>query len=252
MRGRRSRAGEGAPRGIFGLLFLFFLTLGLSLRRSTTDGKLAKLAITGKVGSKVAAECTRTRREFESWWEVELDENYPIKSIVVWHRKDEGHEHRAYRATPYWIFVMDKKGGSRRLAECKRESICAAVVQGEDDKVIWKMRPNLVGKVVRIQVEGVKSLQLAGVEVIKGGLDMTHMEGGKEDNDKTQNQTTTNTTTSNKMKSTTFQFDFLGTRPRRPTMAVHTHSDGDQQSARPKTAPVQTLRRPTPAKPHKR
>lgn len=38
---------------------------GKAEQSSTTDGKLAKLAITGKVGAKGAGECTRTRREFE-------------------------------------------------------------------------------------------------------------------------------------------------------------------------------------------
>ena len=70
---------------------------GTASQSSTTDGKLPTLAISGKAGARPSEMCTRTRREFESWWEVELDTAYPIKSIVIWNRKDDANDNRAYR-----------------------------------------------------------------------------------------------------------------------------------------------------------
>ena len=214
---------------------------GRAAQSSTVDGKLPTLAITGKSGAQPMEMCTRTRREFESWWEVELYGIYPIKAIVIYNRKDGDGGGRAYRAAPYWAFITNEPLETARVSESKKQAVRAALVNTNEEKVTWKMAPNTVGRVVRIQCEGVKSLQLAQVEVIKGGIDSTKV-GGEISEGERAKLSSTFSPTSNKNKPTvaltsmgpmtTFSFDFIGSPSMSKSLPVK-----QQHSARPSTAP---------------
>ena len=82
-----------------------------------------------------------------------------------------------------------------------------------------------MGRNVRVQVEGVKSLQLAQVEILKGGLILDS------NTDQTKNLASTTADTS-AFQSTTFAFDFIG-RPK----ATSSISVAAPSASRPTTAP---------------
>lgn len=196
---------------------------GIAAQSSTVDGKLPTSAISGKLGAAPAEECTRTRREFEAWWEVTLDTTYPVKAIVIYTRKDPtGSKQASYKLPPFWVFLTKSPMGTKRLPEVKRLAIAAACVYTDDEKVVWKLPPNSEGMNVRVQVEGIKSLQLAQVEILKGGLTLKEGEEKKEEGQPGGLS----------MATTTFAFDFIG----RPKLKSTTSTVGG--TSRPGTAPA--------------
>ncbi len=192
---------------------------GSAAQSSTADGLLATIAIDGGTDMH-----SRTRREFEAWWECTLDNMYPIKSIIV-HKKDDG----KYKMNPFWIFVTAAPLSTLRVNESKRHAIAAAMVDDDGSKITWKLPKNTVAGNVRIQVEGVKSLQLAQVEIIKGGIEGDI--GAKAP------VALSELKASKMMTTTTFSFDFIGGKKRSATRATAKTSS---TSARPRTAPSPT------------
>jgi len=152
---------------------------GTASQSSTVDGKLATRAITGTAGPKPPSECSMTRREYESWFEVDLGKEYSIKSVVIHHRQDSEGENHSYSLSPFWIFVAMDTFGSSQLSESKRRAHCAACVREHDAKTVWKLPVNTSGRCVRVQCEGIKSLQIAQIEVLKGGFVNAKEEGTK-------------------------------------------------------------------------
>ena len=249
--------------------------VGVASQSSTLDGKLPTLAISGRLGVATSDLCTRTRREFESWWEVTLDASYPIKSIVVYNRTHGENGTGSYKLPPFWIFLTSEAQGTNRLAECKRKAICAACVYSNDDKIVWKLPTNVMAKNVRIQVEGVKSLQLAQVEIVKGGLVVAaapeeelvetyprksalnsplnrdvlmspssklrrllafNSPGSKPARSSPPKFFSPAGGSSNMVTSTTFAFDFIG-RPKLSQTSLSSNGSKNNKGARPSTAP---------------
>jgi len=168
--------------------------IGTASQSSTVDGKLATRAISGQIvfgsnsnnnsnpadgsgsgsgsGSLAKDLCSMTRREYESWWEVDLGSVFPIKQITVHHRKDSGGSGggAAHKLSPFWLFVGSLPFGSKQLSESKRSCSVACRVSDHEGggKTVWRLPRNTGGSCVRIQVEGIKSLQIFQVEILKG------------------------------------------------------------------------------------
>ena len=228
---------------------------GNASQSSTVDGKLATMAISGTLAAQPVEMCTRTRREFESWWEVELDCAYPVKAIHVYNRKNAG---RAYKAAPFWVFLTSEPLTSARLSDSKRKAIRAALVSTDDEKVVWKLPQNSVGSCVRVQCEGIKSLQLAQVEIVKGGVDVANKADDAALGGAALDLAVADAPTSSATRAaaaaaaaaaaggaaleqtpimTTFSFDFIGAPFAKSKAANSPHSGTSAYPGRPFTAP---------------
>lgn len=109
--------------------------------------------------------CSRTRREAQPWWELELGGVFPVRCIRVTHpdRRMEATKAGALtfvNVAPFWIMIT-----AGFIGECTREKARELAVQskrwGSHGKVtVWELGVNCFATGVRIQAEGVKSLQL--------------------------------------------------------------------------------------------
>ena len=138
-----------------------------AFQSSTADGRAAAVAIDGSYESTGPDNCSRTRREYESWWEVDLGQVFPIKKITVMNRWEK--EQRSYRLAPFWIFVCKEPQRHTRLHDAKKSAVAAFYVDKHTPQVVWDLPADTFGACVRVQVENVKSLQLAQLLVVKGG-----------------------------------------------------------------------------------
>lgn len=83
---------------------------------------------------------------------------------------------RSYRLAPFWVMMSTAPVGAASLRDAQRFSehsvrFDAADAASEDGVVSWKLPSVLFGRYVRVQVEGVKSLQMAQLVVLKGQID---------------------------------------------------------------------------------
>ena len=134
---------------------------------SVADGHGPDNAVDGNTDSE-RDKCCRSRRELESWWEVDLEHTFPIKNVRIMCRANT----YSYRMEPYWVMVSTGLIGSKSLDDAKNETVAMLKVTKRKDEVSWSLPPNTLGSCVRIQCEGIKSLQLAEVVVEKGGVTM--------------------------------------------------------------------------------
>jgi hypothetical protein len=227
--------------------------IGTAAQSSTVDGKLATLAISGRLGPAPPEMCTRTRREFEPWWEVTLDASYPIKAVVVYTRSDPEGSTASYKLPPFWIFVTDEAQGTDRLAEVKRKAIKAACVYSDNEKIVWKLPPNTCGANVRVQAEGIKSLQVAQVEIQKGGLVLDKNGEPAETAAPSGGATTGSGGMGMSMAMTTFEYDVIGRPKLNSTMSrmssANLLSSPQGTPLRPSTANAASLGSPSPFSP---
>ena len=67
---------------------------------SISDGLGAWLAVDGDADAE-KNKCRRTRREYEAWWEVDLEDDFPIREIFLLCRTESS----SYQMAPFWIMV---------------------------------------------------------------------------------------------------------------------------------------------------
>ena len=65
---------------------------------------------------------------------------------------------------------MSDAAARASLEEARKNSSLTKMVDRGVDEVTWEMPKDAMGGCVRVQCEGIKSLQLAEVAVVKGGL----------------------------------------------------------------------------------
>ena len=109
--------------------------------------------------------CSRTRRESHPWWEVDLGGVFPVRCIRVTHpdRRTEAAETEAQAVVdiaPFWIMTSAGPIGQATPEEA-RELALESKRWGSHGKVtVWDLGFNRFATGVRIQAEGIKSLQL--------------------------------------------------------------------------------------------
>ncbi|CAM9098721.1 unnamed protein product [Ectocarpus fasciculatus] len=121
-----------------------------------------------------ARTCSRTRRENQPWWEINLGGAFPVRCIRVHHpdRRTEATKAGAspfVDVSPFWIMTSAGAIGDAAPEEAKQLAISSKRVGSHGKVTVWNLGVNHFAAAVRVQAEGVKSLQLARVEVIKGG-----------------------------------------------------------------------------------
>eukprot|EP00903_Cladosiphon_okamuranus_P011307 g10662.t1 len=121
-----------------------------------------------------ARTCSRTRRENQPWWEVDLGGAFPVRCIRVWHpdRRTEATKAGAspfVDVSPFWIMTSAGAIGEAAPEEARKLALSSKRVASHGKVTVWNLGVNHFATAVRVQAEGVKSLQLARVEVIKGG-----------------------------------------------------------------------------------
>eukprot|EP00752_Nemacystus_decipiens_P005771 g5220.t1 len=121
-----------------------------------------------------ARTCSRTRRENQPWWEVDLGGAYPVRCIRVWHpdRRTEATKAGAspfVDVSPFWIMTSAGAIGEAAPEDARKLALASKRVASHGKVTVWNLGVNHFATAVRVQAEGVKSLQLARVEVIKGG-----------------------------------------------------------------------------------
>ncbi|CAM9681001.1 unnamed protein product, partial [Ectocarpus sp. 13 AM-2016] len=121
-----------------------------------------------------ARTCSRTRRESQPWWEIDLGGAFPVRCIRVHHpdRRTEATKAGAspfVDVSPFWIMTSAGAMGDAAPEEAKQLAISSKRVGSHGKVTVWNLGVNHFAAAVRVQAEGVKSLQLARVEVIKGG-----------------------------------------------------------------------------------
>ncbi|CAN0196645.1 unnamed protein product [Pylaiella littoralis] len=121
-----------------------------------------------------ARTCSRTRREKQPWWEVDLGGAFPVRCIRVHHpnRRTEATKAGAspfVDVSPFWIMTSAVAIGEASPEEAKELALSSKRVGSHGKVTVWNLGVNHFAAAVRVQAEGVKSLQLARVEVIKGG-----------------------------------------------------------------------------------
>ncbi|CBJ30374.1 hypothetical protein Esi_0188_0019 [Ectocarpus siliculosus] len=121
-----------------------------------------------------ARTCSRTRRENQPWWEIDLGGAFPVRCIRVHHpdRRTEATKAGAspfVDVSPFWIMTSAGAIGDAAPEEAKQLAISSKRVGSHGKVTVWNLGVNHFAAAVRVQAEGVKSLQLARVEVIKGG-----------------------------------------------------------------------------------
>mmetsp|Transcript_91008 Transcript_91008/g.259812 ORF Transcript_91008/g.259812 Transcript_91008/m.259812 type:complete len:86 (-) Transcript_91008:468-725(-) len=65
----------------------------------------------------------------------------------------------SYRMEPYWVMISNGLIGPKSLDDAKNETVAMLKVTKRKDEVSWSLPPNTLGSCVRIQCEGIKSLQ---------------------------------------------------------------------------------------------
>ncbi|CAM9380317.1 unnamed protein product, partial [Scytosiphon promiscuus] len=112
--------------------------------------------------------------ENQPWWEVDLGGAFPVRCIRVHHpdRRTEATKAGAspfVDVSPFWIMTSAVAIGEAGPEEARELAISSKRVGSHGKVTVWTLGVNHFAAAVRVQAEGVKSLQLARVEVIKGG-----------------------------------------------------------------------------------
>lgn len=110
--------------------------------------------------------CSRTRRENQPWWEVDLRGAYPVRCIRVWHpdRRTEATKAGAspfVDVSPFWIMTSAGAIGEAAPEEARKLALSSKRVASHGKVTVWNLGVNHFATAVRVQAEGVKSLQLA-------------------------------------------------------------------------------------------
>lgn len=113
-----------------------------------------------------ARTCSRTRREKQPWWEVDLGGAFPVRCIRVHHpdRRTEATKAGAspfVDVSPFWIMTSAGAIGEASPEEAKELALSSKRVGSHGKVTVWNLGVNHFAAAVRVQAEGVKSLQLA-------------------------------------------------------------------------------------------
>lgn len=113
-----------------------------------------------------ARTCSRTRRENQPWWEVDLGGAFPVRCIRVHHpdRRTEATKAGAspfVDVAPFWIMTSAGAIGEAAPEEARELALSAKRVGSHGKVTVWNLGVNHFAGAVRVQAEGVKSLQLA-------------------------------------------------------------------------------------------
>lgn len=113
-----------------------------------------------------ARTCSRTRRENQPWWEVDLGGAYPVRCIRVRHpdRRTEATKAGAspfVDVSPFWIMTSAGAIGEASPEEARKLALASKRVASHGKVTVWNLGVNHFATAVRVQAEGVKSLQLA-------------------------------------------------------------------------------------------
>lgn len=113
-----------------------------------------------------ARTCSRTRRENQPWWEVDLGGAYPVRCIRVWHpdRRTEATKAGAspfVDVSPFWIMTSAGAIGEAAPEAARELALSSKRVASHGKVTVWNLGVNHFAAAVRVQAEGVKSLQLA-------------------------------------------------------------------------------------------
>lgn len=133
---------------------------------STSEKSCAANAVNGSVFGKGRRYISRTLEQQDPWWEVDMKENVDIDSIVVWQR-ESFRETKKGGCAPFWLFVFDgdRKDGPSSIEEAKTKAIASYRFSENQRRNVCDFNPSIRGRYVRIQSEGVLSLELAEVQV---------------------------------------------------------------------------------------
>lgn len=113
-----------------------------------------------------ARTCSRTRRESQPWWEVDLGGAFPVRCIRVHHpdRRTEATKAGAspfVDVAPFWIMTSAGPIGEAAPEEAQGKAIASKRFGSHGKVTTWELGVNHFATAVRVQAEGVKSLQLA-------------------------------------------------------------------------------------------
>lgn len=109
--------------------------------------------------------CSRTRRENQPWWEIDLGGVFPIRCIRI------HHPHRRTEVTkagttpfvniaPFWIMTAEHAIAEAGPARARRTALASRRFESHQGVTVWELGANQFATVVRVQAEGVRSLQL--------------------------------------------------------------------------------------------
>lgn len=140
----------------------------------STPKRLSKRRSTPKISSDEAAAaalaaarvCSRTRREHQPWWEVDLGGVFPVRCVRVHHpdRRTEATKAGALPfvdVAPFWIMTAAGPIGEASPEEAREAAIASKRIAAHGKVTVWNLDVNHFATSVRVQAEGVKSLQLA-------------------------------------------------------------------------------------------
>ena len=125
-----------------------------AFQSSTVDGRAAVYAVDG------TESWSCTRREYEAWWEVDLD------SIVV----DRVTIQPLKRSiAPAVVMIAAKPLGRLRLHDARKHAVAELFIHDGDTVLCsWDLPKGTKGGCLRVQVRGTKALQLSDVVVERG------------------------------------------------------------------------------------
>jgi len=133
---------------------------------SIANGQGPSVAVDGQLGGCLVDRCCQTRVEHEPWFEVVLSTVEPISTVRVFNRRDEGSS-LTYRLCPFWFMLAFVNIADRPLHEAKKMAHEKIRVTKHEDLISWDLFPPVRAAVIRVQAEGLKSLQLAQVVILK-------------------------------------------------------------------------------------
>lgn len=152
---------------------------------SLCDGLGPELVVDGAWSNR-PKHCCRTMREMEPWWEVDLGQLCPIGQVRVLCRTGNS---AAHHMAPFWIMVSRHSILKNTADNAAMLAVMTHRVAETDASGVatWDLPPNTVGSTIRVQCEGIRSLQLGQVVVAKGGvtvrtvslINASHARGGQ-------------------------------------------------------------------------
>lgn len=121
---------------------------------------------TTAAAAAAARICSRTRRENQPWWEVDLGGVFPVRCIRVHHPDRRTAATKAgalpfVDVAPFWIMTAAGPIGEAMPEEAREQAIASRRFATHGKVTVWDLGANHFAMAVRVQAEGVKSLQLA-------------------------------------------------------------------------------------------
>lgn len=132
---------------------------------STKDTSIASNAVNGSVFGNSRRFIARTQEENDPYWEVDLLAANRIDSIVVWQRNNY-RDSKHGGAAPFWLFVHDTPlSSTATIEEARRSAVFCYCFRQNQRRNVCEFPGGIDGRYIRVQSEGVKSLELAEVQV---------------------------------------------------------------------------------------